>query len=285
MSLDLSAVLITRNEERDLPACLDSLRGLASEIVVVDNHSTDRTVEIARGFGAQVEARTFDGYASQKQFALERATKGWILSIDADERVTPALAEELRRLLPAAEAPPTQLSPARGAGAVNGFVIPFEVEFMGSVLRWGGLGSERHLRLVRQGRGRFTGGGLHEGLLAPEPLGRTAGCIRHIPYRDVDEYLEKLARYTSLAARKRWEAGRRASFAHHLLPFWELFVRLFLRLGVLDGFPGIVYAGLSCFHTWVKYVKLAELGRRPDRPADTATEEERPSSPENRHHD
>lgn len=156
---------------------------------------------------------------------------------------------------------------------------------MGRVLRWGGLGSERHLRLVRHGRGRFTGGGLHEGLLAPEPLGRTSGRIRHIPYRDMDEYFEKLSRYTTLAARKRWEAGRRASFAHHLLPFWELFVRLFLRLAVLDGLPGIVYAGLSSFHTWVKYVKLAELGRRPDRRADTATEEEQTLSPEKGHHD
>ncbi len=245
--LDLSVVVITRDEERDLPACLDSVKGLAAEVVVVDDRSTDRTKELARERGAIVREREFDHYAGQKQFALEQATKTWVLSLDADERVTPALAAEIARLLPASDA--------------DGFEVPFEVEFMGRVLRFGGLGSEKHLRLVRRGKGRFVGGGLHEGLEVKGAVSRTEGRIRHIPYRDLDEYLDKLARYTTLAAQKRREAGRRASVLHHLLPFWELFSRLVLRLGLLDGTPGVVYAGLSSFHTWIKYAKLRELER------------------------
>lgn len=245
---DLSVVVITRNEEHDIGACLDSVGGLAAEVVVVDNRSTDRTVALARERGAVIRERDFDNYAAQKQAALELATKTWVLSLDADERVTPALAAELDRVLP-------------GAANADGFIVPFEVEFMGRVLRFGGLGSERHLRLVRRGAGRFVGGGLHEGLEVKGPVLLTASPIRHVPYRDLDEYLEKLSRYTTLAARKRFDAGRRASVLRHLLPFWELFARLVLRLGLLDGTPGIVYAGLSAFHTWIKYVKLKELER------------------------
>ncbi|MBI4349788.1 MAG: glycosyltransferase family 2 protein [Elusimicrobia bacterium] len=246
---DLSVVVITKDEEHDLAACLDSVKGLAAEVVVIDNRSTDRTVELAKARGAVVRERVFDDYASQKQFALEQATRGWILSIDADERVTPELARELERLLAA--------GPAEDA-----FELPFEVEFMGRVLRFGGLGSERHLRLVRRGKGRFVGGGLHEGLEVDGRVGRAAGRIRHVPYRDLDEYLAKLGRYTSLAAEKRHRAGRRSSPLDHLRPCWELFARLVLKLGLLDGTPGVVYAGLSAFHTWVKYVKLRELEDR-----------------------
>ncbi|MBI4425600.1 MAG: glycosyltransferase family 2 protein [Elusimicrobia bacterium] len=248
-ALDLSVVIITRNEEADLPACLESVRGLASEVVIVDARSTDRTPEVARSFGARWLTRDFDDYASQKQHALEQATRAWALSLDADERVTPGLAEELRQVLPAA--------------ACAGFSIPFETEFLGRVLRHGGPGSERHVRLLRRGAGRFVGGALHEGLALDGPVGGLAGAIRHVPYRDLDEYLEKLGRYTTLAARKRWEAGRRAHLGHHLLPFWELFVRLILRLGILDGRAGVVYAGLAAFHTWIKYVKLAEFASDP----------------------
>ncbi|MBI5202948.1 MAG: glycosyltransferase family 2 protein [Elusimicrobia bacterium] len=244
---DLSVVVITLNEEHDIEGCLDSVKGLAAEVVVVDNRSTDRTVELAKARGAIVTTRDFDHYAGQKQFALEQATKTWILSLDADERVTPELAAELERAL--------------ASGDADGWVIPFEVEFMGRVLRFGGLGSEKHLRLVRRGTGRFVGGGLHEGLEVAGRVARTSGRIRHIPYRDLDEYLDKLARYTTLAAEKRWALGRRAHFLHHLLPFWELFVRLILKLGLLDGRAGVVYAGLSSFHTWIKYVKLRELER------------------------
>jgi glycosyltransferase involved in cell wall biosynthesis len=242
----LSAILITRDEALDLPGCLESLRGLADEIVVLDGGSSDSTLEIARSAGARVSHRDFDGFAAQKQAALDQADGDWVLSIDADERLSPELREEIRRVL---------ASP----GPFAGYDIPFEVRFLGRRLRFGGLGSERHLRLFKREAGRFTGGVLHEGVEVRGAVGRLEGRMRHDPYRDIDDYLGKLKVYTTRAALKRREAGCRASPWNHLRPFWELFARLVLRLGFLDGRPGIVWAGLCAFHTWVKYLKLAEM--------------------------
>ncbi|HBL19106.1 MAG: hypothetical protein A2X36_16250 [Elusimicrobia bacterium GWA2_69_24] len=249
--MNLSVIVITRDEEHNLAACLESVRGLDPEIVVLDNASTDRTVEIARRYTPLVSGHPFRDFASQKQAALDRATREWVLSIDADERVSPALAEELRVLL---------ASPAAAAPSASGYEIPFEVEFMGRKLRFGGLGRERHLRLFRRAAGAFRGDFVHESVAVRGSVGRLRQPIRHIPYRDLDEYLAKMRVYTGRAARKRWEQGRRFHAGHLLLPLWEFFARAVLKLGVLDGTPGIVWAGLSAFHTWVKYLKLRELG-------------------------
>lgn len=246
----LSVVIITRDEERDLGGCLESLKGLGAEVVVLDNSSTDRTREVARSFGARVHERPFDDFASQKQAAVDLSTGEWVLSIDADERLSPELSEEILSRL--------QSDPP----GIRGFDIPFEVRFMGRRLRFGGLGGETHLRLFRRDSGRFVGGRLHEGIELDGPRDRLKGRIVHVPYRDLDEYLAKLGIYTTNAALKRFEEGRRFTPLHHLLPFWEFFRRTVLRLGLLDGTPGVVWAGLSAFHTWVKYLKLKELQDR-----------------------
>lgn len=249
MKPSLSAVMIARDEEADLPGCLESLKGLADEIVVVvDADSADRTEELARAAGAKVLRRAFDQYAAQRQASLDAATGEWCLWIDADERVTPALALEIRMALAAPE------------GAA-GFVIPFEVRFLGRALRWGGLGSETHLRLFRRSAARFTGGELHERLELDGPTRRLSGRITHEPYKDLSDYLSKLDRYTTLAARKKLAAGRRASPLHHLILPWEFFRRAVLRLGALDGAPGLIWAGLAAFHSWLKYAKLGLMQR------------------------
>ncbi|MFI5350501.1 MAG: hypothetical protein ACHQ2Z_13215, partial [Elusimicrobiota bacterium] len=128
-------------------------------------------------------------------------------------------------------------------------------------LRWGGLGSESHVRLFRRSKSRFVGGALHEGIQVDGTEDRLKGAIVHEPYKNVSEYLEKLDRYTSLAAEKRFAAGRRFSCWRHLILPWEFFARAVLKLGFLDGFPGLVWAGLSAFHSWLKYVKLGERQR------------------------
>lgn len=247
MTASLSAILIAKDEEEDLPGCLASLKGLASEIViVVSEDTTDRTEEIARAAGAKVVRRRFDDYARQRQASLDAATGEWCLWIDPDERLSPSLAAEIRSSLTSAD---------------DGFDIPFEVRFLGRALRWGGLGSESHLRLFRRAKSRFVGGALHEGIQVEGAVGSLNGKIVHEPYKSVSDYLGKLDRYTTLAARKRLEAGRRFTPFHHLLLPWEFLARAALKLGVLDGFPGVVWAGLSAFHTWLKYVKLGEMQR------------------------
>ncbi|MEK7747420.1 MAG: glycosyltransferase, partial [Elusimicrobiota bacterium] len=221
----LSVILITREEALDLPDCLKSLQGLDAELVAVDGGSSDGTLDILRRAGARVQHREFDGFASQKQAALDLASGDWVLSIDADERLSPELRSEIDAVV-------------SSPGGPDAYELPFEVHFLGRALRFGGLGSERHLRLFRRSKGRFVGGRLHEGIETEGMMGRLEGKMVHLPYRDIDDYLDKLRVYTTAAALKRREQGRRSSPLHHLLPFWELFHRLVLRLGVLDGTPG-----------------------------------------------
>ena len=247
MPPSLSAILIATDEELDLPGCLESLAGLADEIVLVVSEETrDRTEEIARAAGAKVIRRPFADYASQRQASLDAAAKDWCLWIDPDERVTPALKEEMLCVL--------------AAPTADAYDVPFEVSFLGRVLRWGGMGSESHVRLFRRGKARFVGGLLHEGLEVSGPTGALRrGRMTHLPYRDLSDYLGKLDRYTTLAARKRFAAGRRFRLWLHLILPWEFFARAVLKLGLLDGGPGLVWAGLAAFHSWLKYVKLGEL--------------------------
>lgn len=245
----LSALIIAKDEERDLPGCLESLEGLADEIVVVvDSASRDNTEDIARRAGAKVLLRAFDHYAGQRQQALESCTKHWVLWIDCDERITPELKSAILLEL--------------RAPRVHVYTLRFEIQFLGKVLRWGGLGRETHERLFTREGTRFTGGLVHEGIARRARGPRrilSAGAVRHSPYRDLGDYLSKLDRYTSLAARKKYESGRRFHGWHHFILPWEFFSRAVLKLGFLDGPQGLVWAGLSAFHSWLKYVKLKRL--------------------------
>ncbi|MEK7388479.1 MAG: glycosyltransferase family 2 protein [Elusimicrobiota bacterium] len=249
MSISLSAILIAKDEEVDLPGCLAALSGLAREtVVVVSDDSSDRTEQIALAHGAKVVHRRFDDYTRMRQASLDAATSDWCLWIDPDERVSASLAAQIRSTLAAGP-------------SVDGFHIPFSVLFLGRILRWGGLGSETHLRLFRRSKGKFVGGLLHESLAVDGKTALLKGRIVHEPYRDIPDYLSKLDRYTTLAALKRLEARQRAHALHDLLLPWDFFSRVVLKLGFLDGRPGLTWAGLSAFHRWLKYAKLAEMQR------------------------
>ncbi|MBL0058470.1 MAG: glycosyltransferase family 2 protein [Elusimicrobia bacterium] len=241
----LSAIVIARNEERDLPACLESLKGVADEIVVVDSGSTDRTREIAAGFGARVIQRDFAGFGPQKQFALEQATGEWVLNLDADERLSAPLGAEIRKTLAAT---PT----------VNGFHLRFHNVFLGRRLRFGGHWSEWHLRLFRRDQAHYEGKQIHEGISVVPPLGRLRHPVRHESYRNFSEYLDKCNRYTGLIAREKFRRGRRFSPWSHLRLPWEFSVRYFLKLGFLDGNAGFIYATLSAYYAWLKLIRVME---------------------------
>jgi glycosyltransferase involved in cell wall biosynthesis len=249
MTPSLSAILIAKNEERDLPGCLQSLKGLTSEIVlVISDDTTDKTEEAGRAAGAKMSRRKFDDYARMRQASLDVAEGDWCLWIDPDERVTPALADEIRGALSA-------------SSPFVAFDIPFAVHFLGRHMRWGGLGHESHIRLFRRDKARFTGGALHESLVIDGPVSTFSNKIIHEPYRDIADYLSKLDRYTTLAAEKRYAEGRRFTIFHHLILPWEFFARVILKGGILDGYQGLVWAGLSSFHSWLKYVKLGRMQR------------------------
>ncbi len=246
-SHSLGAIIIAKNEEADLPGCLSNLKGWVEEIVVVvDALSSDNTERIAQEQGCKVLKKTFESYASQKQAALDLSTTEWVLSIDADERVSPKLRDEICLFL-------------KNPEKIDGLILSFHVEFMGRILKFGGMGHEKHLRLFRRSQGRFVGGLIHEGIQISGPTAlRFSGFVEHKPYKNLREYLEKMFFYLELSSQKARQKGKRFHLWHHLILPWEIFSRLFLKLGILDGNAGIVWATLSSFHHWLKYVKLKE---------------------------
>ncbi len=242
----ISAYIITKNEERDLPGCLDSLKGLADELVVVDDESSDRTVALAKERGAKVFSRKMMGYGSQKQFALDQCLGEWVLSIDADERVSPDLAEALRQA-------------ARPSRGLDGYYLKRHLYFLGQRLRFGGVGHDWVLRFFRRNQGRYEPREVHERVVVSGKTGRLRGHLDHFSYASLDDYLQKIPVYTALAARQRWKEGKRFSFWQHLRPGWELLNRIVLHGAWLDGHAGLTYAALSAHAAWLRSIKLKEM--------------------------
>jgi len=238
----LSAVIITRNEAANLPGCLASLRGLVDEVVVVDSGSDDATVAIAESAGARVARRPFTGFGAAKQAALEMASGEWVLSVDADEQVTPALAAEIRSVIGAGRGP-------------AGYLVRRDVFFLGRRLRFGGMNNDWVLRVFRRESGRFSTDRVHERILVPGRPGRLRGTLVHHPYRSLAVHVEKMNRYTELQADALLARGRSYRAWMWLRLPWKVFARLVLRLGVLDGTPGVLFATMSAYSSWLKYAK------------------------------
>lgn len=250
----LSVTVIARDEEDRLPEVLSASAFADEQVVVVDAASRDRTEALARASGARVVVRVFDGFGAQKNAAAEAASFPWVLSLDADEVVTPALAREIRERLDAPDV-------AEGRpGAPVAFRFPIRLELLGKQLRFGRDTVVRPVRLYRKERARFNAAAVHERLEVDGEVGELRGAARHRSYRDLTHYLAKLDAYTTLAADAKRREGRRSPGV--LLPLrvsWDFLDRALLRLGVLDGVPGLVWAALSASSTLVKYLKLREL--------------------------
>ena len=255
----LSVTIIARDEEDRLPDALASVAFADEVVVVVDRASTDRTEELARDFGARVFVRPFEGFGDQKNAAQEAARGPWILSLDADEIVSPQLAVEIRaRLLELARE-------GEGPPGVVAFRIPILLEFLGRPLRFGRGTMVRPVRLYHKSRARFSLEPIHERVLVRGEVDAFNESILHHSYRDLTHYLEKLDLYTTLAAESKRSAGRSRQRLLPLRVAWEFVDRAFLRLAVLDGAPGLTFAVLSASNTLLKYLKLAELADRDEK--------------------
>jgi len=247
----LSVILITRDEEDDVRGCLESVKDIADEIIVADSGSTDRTLEICRQYTDKVFFCEWKGYAPQKQFALDKAQGPWVLNLDADERLTDELKKEITSVLNSATSAP-----------VNGYSIPFRTYFLGKRLRFGASWGETHVRFFRKEKASYGADPVHEGIKLDRPIGRFNGLIEHFSYGTLSEYLSKCNLYTTLIAEKKFKKGERFKVWRHLrLPF-EFFTRYILKLGFLDGSEGLVYALLSSYYVWLKFVKLWEMERK-----------------------
>lgn len=248
----LTATVITRNESANIEAALRSL-AWADELIVVDAGSTDDTAAIARRFASRVDVRDWPGYSAQKNYAASIASHDWILSLDADERVTPALAGEIRTLLQA-EPPPRR-----------GYRIPRVTWYLGRWIRTTDWYPDYQLRLYDRRAGTWNARPVHESVSLSGPPGRLHGEIQHLSYRDVRHHLATIEKYTTLAA-EQWRAeGRRTSMlamaAHPPLAFARNYL---LRGGIRDGLAGLTVSALNAYYVFLKLAKLWDLQRAPD---------------------
>lgn len=245
----LTVIVITRNESARLQACLDSV-AFASEWVVVDSGSTDATVEIARAFGARTTVtQDWPGFGAQKNRALDLATGDWVLSIDADERVTP----ELRASIEAAIANP----------AFEAYEIGRKSSFCGQYMLHSGWYPDRVVRLFRRGTARFTDELVHERVQPSGAVGRLAGDLLHESYADLESLLEKVNRYSTAGAQQLAGRGVRGSLGKALAHGGWAFVRTYVvKRGFMDGRLGFVLALSNAHVTYYRYMKLWLLQRR-----------------------
>jgi len=252
----LSVTIIARNESANIAAALESV-AWADEIIVVDAESTDDTVEIATRYTDRVVVRAWPGYVEQKNYAASLAANEWILSVDADERVTPPLAEEIRRLL-------------AGEPTDAGYRIPRVTWHLGRWIRTTDWYPDYQLRLYDRRRGRWTGRYVHEGVTVDGGVANLGSDLQHFPFRSLSEHLETIDRYTTHAALQMYEAGRRATAAdlaiHPPLAFLRNYVA---KGGIVDGAAGLIISGMNAYYVFLKFAKLWELQSSLDPPAKT----------------
>jgi len=238
----LSVIIAAKNEEQQIRACIESV-SFANEILVLDSGSTDDTAEIARHAGALVHHTDWPGYGAQQLRGIQLATCDWVLSLDADERISDALRKEIQSAL-------TQ-------GKANGYYLPRHSSFCGVFIEHSGWRPDFTLRLVRRSLAGFTDHFLHAHMTVNGTVGYLKSPIIHYSYRSLDDVLEKLNRYSRGAAIDAADRGRSSSLMKALMKGGWSFIRTyFIRRGFLDGKMGLVLAIYNAQTTYYKYLRL-----------------------------
>ncbi|MFC1512707.1 glycosyltransferase family 2 protein [bacterium] len=241
----ISAVVITRNEEKNIKDCLDTIQWV-DEIIVVDAESADKTVEIVQNYTDELFLKEWTGFSAAKNFGIQKAQGTWILSVDADERVTPELRDEI-------------LAVKDKQDTKDGYYIPRLLFFCGKPVRFGGCYPDYQLRFFKKGKGLFDNKPVHEQVYINGDTGYLKHNLLHYSYNTMKDYWERFNIYTSLDAQKKKETGQFFNFLNLAVFPWELFRRNIIKLGILDGIPGIFYHIFSAVSCLVKYAKLWEL--------------------------
>jgi glycosyltransferase involved in cell wall biosynthesis len=241
--VEVSAAIITKNEAGNIRRCLESLAWV-SEIVLVDEFSEDGTAEVAATLGARVIQEEWHGFAGQKNRAVDAAGKPWILSVDADERVTDALRAEIQGVL-------------ERDGPEDGYFVARKNFFCGQWIRHGGWYPDYSMRLFRNGVGRFEERAVHEKVVVKGKVGYLKQPLEHYTYASVGDYLRRMERYSGLAAQELTCSGRSPRWNDLLFrPFFTFLKMYGLKLGFLDGRAGFFLAVSYAYYTFLKYYRL-----------------------------
>ena len=246
----LSVILITRNEEANLADCLASLEGIAQQIVVVDTNSSDRTLDIAKSYGAAIaQPPDWPGFGPQKNRALDLATGEWVLSLDADERLTPALKSEI-------------VTAIHHSAHVDCFAIPRLSWYCGRFIRHSGWNPDYVDRLFKRGSARFSDDLVHERLITSGQVAKLENPMLHYSFMNYSQVLQKIDRYSTASSEQAFAKGKTSTPLKAVLHgAWSFFRTYFLRAGFLDGPQGFTLAMSNAQGTYYRYVKLWHLIR------------------------
>jgi glycosyltransferase involved in cell wall biosynthesis len=245
----LSVVIITRNEEAGIRRCLESVKW-ADEIVVLDSGSTDATVRICREYTQHVHETDWPGFGPQKNRASQQATGDWVLSLDADEQVTPRLRDEIRTVLSVSAGP-------------DAYEMPRLSNYCGRFMRHGGWWPDHVTRLFRRGKAHFSDDLVHERLIVNGATGRLGNPLVHLAFENFEEVLHKIDRYSTASAEMLREKGRKGSLSRALLHGLWTFLRTYvLKAGFLDGRHGFMLAVSNAEGTYYRYLKLMLLNEK-----------------------
>jgi glycosyltransferase involved in cell wall biosynthesis len=249
----LSVTVITRNEAENIVRALESA-AWADEIIVVDSESTDETAALAKRFTDRVIVRPWPGYIEQKNFAASLASHDWIFSLDADERVTPALAQEIRKTI-------------GGAPSAAAYRMPRVTNHLGKWIRTTDWYPDYQLRLYDRRRAQWTGQLVHEGIAVDGRVGLLKSELEHFPFRNSAEHLDTINRYTTYAAQQMYENGRRAGLWQMVVHPPFAFLRNYIaKGGIRDGAAGFQISSMNAYYVFLKFAKLRELERRQKSP-------------------
>jgi glycosyltransferase involved in cell wall biosynthesis len=241
----ISVYMITYNNARTVGRALESLKW-ADEIVIVDSFSTDKTVEFCRKFSDKVFQRKWPGHRDQYQYAADLTTHPWIMFVDADEEVSPELADEIRRELDG------------GAEEVNGFFVYRRTFYLGRWIRYGGWYPDGEIRLYRRDKGRWEGG-LHAKVVVDGKVRSLKNQYLHYTYRNISDQIQTIDRYSQIAVEDMLESGEKFSLFKVLFhPPFRFIKEYFFKSGFRDGMPGFIIVVATMFFVFIKYAKLWE---------------------------
>jgi len=243
--MKISAGIITKNEENNIERCLSSVK-FCDEIVIIDDFSTDKTVEMAKKLGASIIQRKLDGnFANQRNFCLEQCSGEWIIFLDADEEITSELKEEILKKVKDKE--------------IGAYYIKRRDKWWGRWLRFGELMAVYNsglLRLVKKNSGKWKGQ-VHEEFKTSKLTGKLNSFLNHYPHQDIKSFIKKINYYSSLRAKELYESKIKSSiFQIIFYPSLKFFLNYFILLGFIDGAPGFTYAFLMSFHSFLVRAKL-----------------------------